>query len=191
LLHYQSIRTTAEHPFYQYGKGWVAANELEPGDRLLTETGTWAKVDKLDLSDEHVPIYNIRVSDYHTYFVGGEDWGFAVWAHNSYYNPSLRVSPPETVAAVRSAFNSSVRTSFIKNWAATSAQAKRLLSSAELLIASKRGLLPEGFVVHHMVPIYRGGTNVFSNLRVMRQSFHKKFSEALHNYPVGRNPYGR
>jgi hypothetical protein len=24
------------------------------------------------------------VSDFHTYFVGTEDWGFAVWAHNQY-----------------------------------------------------------------------------------------------------------
>jgi hypothetical protein len=23
-------------------------------------------------------------SDHHTYFVGGEDWGFSVWAHNEY-----------------------------------------------------------------------------------------------------------
>ncbi|MCZ2340833.1 MAG: HINT domain-containing protein, partial [Bacteroidales bacterium] len=28
-------------------------------------------------------VYNLRVADWHTYFVGGEDWGFSVWAHNT------------------------------------------------------------------------------------------------------------
>jgi hypothetical protein len=29
-------------------------------------------------------VYNCRVAEYHTYFVGDEGWGFSVWAHNSY-----------------------------------------------------------------------------------------------------------
>ena len=28
-------------------------------------------------------VYNGRVAEYHTYFVGDEGWGFSVWAHNS------------------------------------------------------------------------------------------------------------
>jgi hypothetical protein len=28
-------------------------------------------------------VYNCRVADFHTYFVGGEDWRFSVWAHNA------------------------------------------------------------------------------------------------------------
>src|SRR5207302_1082184 len=28
-------------------------------------------------------VYNLRISDYHTYFVGCEEWGFSVWAHNA------------------------------------------------------------------------------------------------------------
>ena len=27
-------------------------------------------------------MYNFRIADYHTYFVGGAAWGFDVWAHN-------------------------------------------------------------------------------------------------------------
>ncbi len=30
------IRTTAEHPFWVHGKGWTAAKDLQPGDRLRT-----------------------------------------------------------------------------------------------------------------------------------------------------------
>jgi hypothetical protein len=39
--------------------------------RGLSETARYEKV------------YNLRVADYHTYFVGDADWGFAVWAHNA------------------------------------------------------------------------------------------------------------
>jgi hypothetical protein len=30
-----------------------------------------------------------RVSQFSTYFVGGEDWGFSVWAHNACHGNSL------------------------------------------------------------------------------------------------------
>src|SRR5262249_8149112 len=29
-------------------------------------------------------VYNLRIADFHTYFVGSEEWSFSVWAHNSY-----------------------------------------------------------------------------------------------------------
>jgi hypothetical protein len=28
-------------------------------------------------------VYNLHVEDYHTYFVGAQAWGFAVWVHNA------------------------------------------------------------------------------------------------------------
>jgi hypothetical protein len=28
-------------------------------------------------------LYNLRVAEYHTYFVGSPAWGFAAWAHNA------------------------------------------------------------------------------------------------------------
>ena len=39
------------------------------------------------------------------------------------------------------------------------------------------------------VPLYRGGTTSFENLRVMRQYFHHKFREYLHNYRMNTHPY--
>ena len=30
-------------------------------------------------------VYNLRVADHHTYFVGDEGWGWAAWAHNLYF----------------------------------------------------------------------------------------------------------
>ena len=37
----------------------------------VEDTGEWATV------------YNMRVADWHTYFVGAAEWGFSVWAHNA------------------------------------------------------------------------------------------------------------
>lgn len=34
-------------------------------------------------------VYNIEVDEYHTYFVSGKDWQFAVWAHNASYKSSI------------------------------------------------------------------------------------------------------
>jgi hypothetical protein len=33
-------------------------------------------------SGEVTTVYNLRVSEFHTYFVGCQGWGFSVWAHN-------------------------------------------------------------------------------------------------------------
>ena len=75
----QVIRTTLEHPFYEYAKGWVPAGDLKPGDLLSTEDGQWVTVEEVYDAGEWETVYNLRVADYHTYFVGGEDWGFSVW----------------------------------------------------------------------------------------------------------------
>src|SRR5262249_25497995 len=34
------------------------------------------------------PVYNLRVADYHTYFVGNREWSFSVWAHNACHGNS-------------------------------------------------------------------------------------------------------
>jgi hypothetical protein len=77
------ICTTPEHPFYVEGAGWTAAGALQVGDRIRTDCG-WATVQDLLDTGEYETVYNLRVAEYHTYFVGDEDWPFAVWAHNDY-----------------------------------------------------------------------------------------------------------
>ena len=64
------------------GKGWQAAAELAPGDYLSSHNGQWVRLDEVCTTDENVPVYNIQVADYHTYFVGSSEWGFSIWAHN-------------------------------------------------------------------------------------------------------------
>jgi len=78
------IGTTSEHPFYARERGWVACRELAVGDALLCEDGTWVGVEGVRDTGRWEPVYNLRVADHHTYFVGTEEWGFSVWAHNAY-----------------------------------------------------------------------------------------------------------
>jgi hypothetical protein len=76
------IRTTGEHPFYVANRGWIAANELAVGDLLLSYDGQILPVEDLLDTGEYEPVYNVRVAEYHTYFVGEAEWGWSVWAHN-------------------------------------------------------------------------------------------------------------
>ncbi|VTR96938.1 polymorphic toxin-type HINT domain-containing protein [Tuwongella immobilis] len=78
----QLIETTAEHPFCVVGRGWTPVWELSIGDSLTTITGETVSVEGVHETDRRETVYNLRVSDYHTYFVGCDEWGFSVWAHN-------------------------------------------------------------------------------------------------------------
>lgn len=51
-------------------------------------TTQWLQVDSVASTGVCSTVYNIRVVDWHTYFVGGANWGFAVWVHNSYTSKS-------------------------------------------------------------------------------------------------------
>ncbi len=78
-----SIRTTAEHPFYVESQGWTACHELRTGDVIRLDDG-WAAVEGVAETGSWEPVYNFRISAFHTYFVGCDEWGFSVWAHNAY-----------------------------------------------------------------------------------------------------------
>ena len=80
----QVIRTTAEHPFWAQGRGWSAAGELRPGDRLVGYDGQSVAVEEVYDTGEPETVYNLRVPDYHTYFVGHPAWGWNAWAHNAF-----------------------------------------------------------------------------------------------------------
>lgn len=76
------VRTSAEHPFWVAGKGWVGVDVMRQGDKLVARDGT--AVELLYVRDTGVveTVYNFRVADWHTYFVGCAEWGFGVWVHN-------------------------------------------------------------------------------------------------------------
>ena len=51
------------------------------GTHLRTEAG-WVELQEVFDTECYEPVYNLRVADYHTYFVGAEEWESGVWAHN-------------------------------------------------------------------------------------------------------------
>jgi hypothetical protein len=84
VVHGQSIKTTAEHPFYVPAQGkFVAAGELQVGEQLVGHDGKLVQIESIGSTGEVTTVYNLRVADFHTYFVGGGLWGFDVWVHNA------------------------------------------------------------------------------------------------------------
>jgi ElaB/YqjD/DUF883 family membrane-anchored ribosome-binding protein len=98
----QVIGTTAEHPFWVVGQGWTPALELRPGDHLVGHDGQRVAVGEVFDTGEVVPVYNLRVSAHHTYFVGRDEWGWTAWAHNTCLEAfaELAASPEMTAKRV-------------------------------------------------------------------------------------------
>ncbi len=79
----QPIRVTTRHPVYVKHRGWTPAGELREGDLLSTETDqSWIAVTRIEHATSTEPVFNLRIADHHTYFVGSKRWGFGVWVHN-------------------------------------------------------------------------------------------------------------
>ena len=83
-----SIRVTPNHRFYVRERGWVQARDLEIGDRFQSHNGEGVIERCLQTgidSHSHVePVFNVRVADTHTYFVGSENVECTVLVHNDY-----------------------------------------------------------------------------------------------------------
>lgn len=76
--------TTFEHPFFpKHRNEWTAAGELTVGDELRLMAPGWLPIEKIADTGEVRTVYNLEVEDDHTYFVGCDEWGFSVWAHNA------------------------------------------------------------------------------------------------------------
>ena len=77
----EEIITTIDHPFYVKNQGFIKAGELIVGDELLDVNGNILLVENFDveLTDEPVKVYNFKVEDFHTYFVGN----CKIWVHNN------------------------------------------------------------------------------------------------------------
>ncbi len=67
----QEIKTTAPHPFYVIGKGWVEAEDLVVGDQLRMANGETIKVEAITIEKlkTQVKVYNFEVEDWHVYYV--------------------------------------------------------------------------------------------------------------------------
>jgi hypothetical protein len=96
----QELRPTGEHPFYVPGRGWVLAWSLRPGDVLHTLEGEAVRVERVEDKGEVERVYNVRVRELQTYFVGGDAWGFALWSHNTNGHQAGSVGNPPQGARI-------------------------------------------------------------------------------------------
>jgi len=85
----QELKTTNEHPFFVEGEGWIAANRLRPGQKVVQSDGRLGTV----LSSTHephpegVPVFNFEVEDVHNYFVAQDLASLPVLVHNACTDP--------------------------------------------------------------------------------------------------------
>ncbi len=83
-------------------RGWVPAGQLRVRDWVHSHDGQWTPVTAVELTGTPARVYNFRIADHHTYFVGDDDWGFSVWVHNSYLKVQKRLAG--VTAETRDAF---------------------------------------------------------------------------------------
>lgn len=72
-INHEEIITTFDHPFYVKGKGFVNATNLWIGAELINKDGHTIVVENIFkeyLEDQVAKVYNFKVDNYHTYFVG-------------------------------------------------------------------------------------------------------------------------
>jgi hypothetical protein len=80
----QTLRTTDEHPFWTENRGWVEAGELTLEDALREARGRPVRVVSTHREDlpEPVPVFNMEVADWHTYFVTQTNEHTGLVVHN-------------------------------------------------------------------------------------------------------------
>jgi RHS repeat-associated protein len=87
-------RPVPEHaPKYEFGSNmegcWVLAQDLRVGDDVLLKTGERLRVDKLDVEQRQLPVYNIGVAELRNYAVGCSELlvhnGNGQWASEGIY----------------------------------------------------------------------------------------------------------
>ena len=85
-----TVVSTAEHPFWVDGKGWVPVRALVPGDKLVDADGVRVELLSVTATGETATVHNFNVDGLHTYHVlVGDDW---VRVHNKCGDPLPRNS---------------------------------------------------------------------------------------------------
>ena len=78
----EEIISTYDHPYYVKGKGFVSAEALWIGAELVDNNGQVLRVEQIYreiLDNERVKVYNFKVDEWHTYYVGNS----GVLVHNA------------------------------------------------------------------------------------------------------------
>ena len=98
----EHITVTAEHPFFEEGRGFVPVKDLAIGAHVETASGIATVISLASIATPRT-VYNFEVEDAHTYFVGH----LAAWVHNicaaDLEKQISKMTPGDRVAAVRTA----------------------------------------------------------------------------------------
>ena len=84
----EEIVSTHDHPYYVNKKGFVSAELLWIGAELIDKNGKVFQVEQIyreKLDDESEKVYNFKVDECHTYFVGR----YSVLVHNADYDVDI------------------------------------------------------------------------------------------------------
>ena len=87
LVAIENIISTYDHPYYVKDKGFVSAESLWIGAELIDKNGDILYVEQIyreKLDNQFKTVYNFKVEDYHTYFVGDS----SLLVHNAEYSPT-------------------------------------------------------------------------------------------------------
>ena len=90
IVNGEEIVTTVDHPFYVKERGFIEAGRLFVGDKLISVNGDDLIVDEIKIQqcENPVNVYNFKVAEYHTYFVGKKN----ILVHNA-QNYSSNITP--------------------------------------------------------------------------------------------------
>ena len=117
LIINDQLRVTENHLFYT-DAGWVSAKNLKPGAKLLSLSGEWVDVSKIEEAKTPETVYDIEVSDCHNFFVLLN--GKPVLVHNQIHPPTLRCSldakPPSGPAPLKVTFTITIRGGLTGSW---------------------------------------------------------------------------
>src|ERR1051326_7439053 len=75
------VETTANHPFFVDGQGFVQAGQLGIGTLIVTRAGPVVKITKVERDVGRTKVYNLEAEGFHTFFVGQGNG--ALWVHNA------------------------------------------------------------------------------------------------------------
>ena len=167
----RTIRTTAEHPFFVAGRGWVSAGELQVGDLLAGHDARATAVQSVTPTNRQETVYNLRVAIDHTYFVGRRDWGFSIWVHNRYY--AQKIGNTWTIFEKVGNKTRIVKEGLSEDVAVRAAREfNRLVEEAAKAEAARLAAKEAANALHHSLPKFLGGE--------ISQVIGKKIPAAIH-----------
>ena len=184
------VGVTATHPFWSAERrAFVPAGDLKVGELVGTAADTLLPVQSLHPRPHPEPVFNLEVDTEHVYYVTRD----GVLVHNKCGKGSRGPRPTKyhkrtvrEVKKLRDRFNRGIRKRYLK-WLSKQKGAREKYGDAWKDM--DKGRVPDGYVVHHKLPLFRGGTNRYDNLKLMLESEHTSQYRRYHWYPEGENPF--